>query len=43
MLSACEAEYLDVGERVKKVADGVYEGGVEVEWRREDVVGAFRR
>lgn len=39
----CEARYLDINERVQKVVKDVYEGNLEVEWRREDVVGAFRR
>ena len=39
----CEARYLDVGERVGKVVKEVYDGSLEVEWRREDVVGAFRK
>lgn len=39
----CEARYLSVGERVNKVVTDVYDGSLEVEWRREDVVGAFRK
>ena len=39
----CEARYLDVLARVEKVVTDVYEGSLEVEWRREDVQGAFRR
>ncbi len=39
----CESKYLDVGERVNKIVRDVYEGSLEVEWRREDVIGAFRR
>ena len=39
----CEARYLDIGERVNKVVREVYEGTLEVEWRREDVVAAFRK
>ncbi|KAK4697515.1 exocyst complex component 1, partial [Lecanoromycetidae sp. Uapishka_2] len=39
----CEARYLNVAERVDKVVRDVYDGSLEVEWRREDVVGAFRR
>lgn len=43
VLRQCEGAYLDVGERTRRVVDSVYEGGLEVEWRREDVVNAFRR
>lgn len=39
----CESRYVDVGERVNNIVREVYEGSLEVEWRREDVVGAFRR
>ena len=39
----CETRYLDVGERVNKVVKDVYEGSLEVEWRREEVVGAFKK
>ena len=43
VLRQCEVAYLDVGERTRRVVESVYEGGLEVEWRREDVVNAFRR
>ncbi|KAF6237679.1 hypothetical protein HO173_003880 [Letharia columbiana] len=39
----CEGRYLQIGERVSKVVKDVYESSLEVEWRREDVVSAFRR
>ena len=39
----CEGRYLGLGERVRGVVRGVYEGGLEVEWRDEDVVAAFRK
>ncbi len=39
----CESRYLQIGERVNKVVKDVYENSLEVEWRREDVVSAFRR
>ena len=39
----CEGRYLQIGERVSKVVKDVYEGSLEVEWRREDVISAFRR
>ena len=43
VLRECEGKYLQIGERVNKVVKDVYEGSLEVEWRREDVVSAFRR
>ena len=39
----CEGRYLSVGDRVHKVVKEVYESSLEVEWRKEDVVAAFRR
>lgn len=39
----CEGRYVQIGERVNKVVRDVYESSLEVEWRREDVVSAFRR
>ena len=39
----CEARYLDVGERVNRLVKEVYEGSLEVDWKREDVVAAFRK
>lgn len=43
VLKACEVVYLGLGERVDGLVAEVYEGGLEVEWRREDVMGGFRR
>lgn len=43
VLKECEGRYLAVGERTRRLVQSVYEGSVEVEWRDEDVVGAFRR
>ncbi|KAL8726849.1 MAG: hypothetical protein Q9166_006465 [cf. Caloplaca sp. 2 TL-2023] len=39
----CEGKYLDIGERTRVLVRDVYEGSVEIEWRDEDVLGAFRR
>ena len=39
----CEAKYLDIGERVNRLVKEVYEGSLEVEWRQEDVIAAFRK
>lgn len=44
VLRQCEAFYVSVWERLGKVIAEVYEdAGLEVEWKREDVLGAFRR
>lgn len=43
VIKECEGKYLQIGERVNTVVKDVYEGSLEVEWRREDVVSAFRR
>ena len=43
VLRECEIRYLGVGERVGRVVKDVYEGSLEVEWKREDVVAAFKR
>ncbi|KAI9814651.1 MAG: hypothetical protein M1827_003207 [Pycnora praestabilis] len=39
----CENRYVGVGDRVRKIVDTVYEGQLEIEWRKEDVAAAFRR
>ena len=41
VLSECENRYLEVGTRTRTVVREIYDGGVEVEWRDEDVVAAF--
>lgn len=43
VLQAVEGVYMEVGERVNRVIKEVYEGGLEMEWRREDVIGGLRR
>lgn len=43
VLKACEGVYIEVGERVGRVIKEVYEGGLELEWRREDILGGLRR
>ncbi|KAL8783463.1 MAG: hypothetical protein Q9213_004600 [Squamulea squamosa] len=43
VLRACENKYLGIGERTRGLVKDVYEGSVEVEWRDEDVVAAFRK
>lgn len=43
VLKACEKSYLDVGERVQRINQDVYQGEVEVDWGAAEVQGAFRR
>lgn len=43
VLKECESSYLAVSERTRKINESVYEGSLELEWRRDDVVAAFRR
>ena len=43
VLRQCEGKYVGVWERVRKVIEGVYEGSVELEWKREDVAAVFRK
>ena len=43
VLRECEGRYLQIRERVNKLVKDVYEGSLEVEWKKEDVVSAFRR
>ncbi|KAI9838329.1 MAG: hypothetical protein M1819_005597 [Sarea resinae] len=43
VLKECEEKYLQVGDRTRRIVDSVYEGSVELDWRRDDIAGAFRR
>lgn len=43
VLRQCEAFYVGVRERLGKLITDVYEDGLEMDWKREDVVAAFRR
>ena len=43
VVGECEKKYIGIGERTRRLVRDVYEGSVEVEWRDEDVVAAFRR
>lgn len=43
VLKATEGAYMEVGERANRLIKEVYEGGLELEWRREDVIGGLRR
>lgn len=43
VLKQCEAFYIGIRERLGKVITEVYEDSLEMDWKREDVVVAFRR
>ncbi|KIX96579.1 uncharacterized protein Z520_07845 [Fonsecaea multimorphosa CBS 102226] len=39
----CAVKYAHAYDRMKMVVDRVYEGNLEIEWRKEDVQGMFKR
>ena len=43
VMRECETRYLSINDRVHKIVTEVYDGSLEVEWRKDDVTGAFRR
>jgi len=44
VFSACEQRYLEIYERVEKIREDVYQGDIDHQfWRRDDIMGAFRR
>ncbi|MCJ1379699.1 hypothetical protein MMC17_002801 [Xylographa soralifera] len=43
VLRECEERYVSVYDRTGRIVADVYEGGLEVEFKREDVASAFRR
>ena len=43
VLRECAERYAAAGDRAQRVAREVYGGGLELEWRREDVQAMFRR
>ena len=43
VMKECEGRYLRINERVHTIVAEVYEGNLEVDWRKEDVTGPFRR
>ena len=42
VLKECEARYTDIMNRVDRLISDVYEGCLELDWRRDDVVAGFR-
>jgi hypothetical protein len=43
VLKECEKSYVDVYERMSRVAQDVYTGEVEADWGNAEVAAAFRR
>ncbi|KAK5235208.1 GTP-Rho binding exocyst subunit [Exophiala xenobiotica] len=43
VLEECAVRYAHAWDRMKVVVERVYEGSLEIEWRKEDVQGLFRR
>ncbi|KAI2788879.1 hypothetical protein POX_e06903 [Penicillium oxalicum] len=43
VLRACELRYEQAWDRTRRVIDTVYEGQLEVEWRKEDAMNMFRK
>ncbi|MCJ1391095.1 hypothetical protein MMC18_003957 [Xylographa bjoerkii] len=43
VLRECEERYVSVHDRTSRIVADVYEGGLELEFKREDVASAFRR
>ncbi|KAJ5678769.1 hypothetical protein N7462_007013 [Penicillium macrosclerotiorum] len=43
VLRECENRYEDAWDRARRIIDTVYEGQLEMEWRKEDAVTMFRK
>ncbi|KAF4216436.1 hypothetical protein CNMCM5878_007095 [Aspergillus fumigatiaffinis] len=43
VLRACERRYEEAYDRTRHVLDAVYEGQLELEWRKEDAIAMFNR
>ncbi len=43
VLRQCEALYIGIRERLGRVIAEIYEDSLELDWKREDVIAAFRR
>lgn len=39
----CEGRYLDIHDRTKRIIDSVYEGQLDLDWRKEEAVAMFKR
>ena len=43
VLRECEERYLSVHDRMNRIITDVYEGGLEIEFKKDDVTSAFKR
>lgn len=43
VLRECESRYEDAHDRTRRIIDTVYEGQLDLEWRKEDIVSMFRK
>ncbi|KLJ13606.1 hypothetical protein EMPG_11442 [Blastomyces silverae] len=43
VLKECETQYSDIHDRARHIIDLVYEGQMELEWRKEEAVAMFKR
>ncbi|EGE85438.1 exocyst complex component Sec3 [Blastomyces dermatitidis ATCC 18188] len=43
VLRECETQYSNIHDRVRHIIDLVYEGQMELEWRKEEAVAMFKR
>ncbi|GAT27448.1 exocyst complex component Sec3 [Aspergillus luchuensis] len=43
VLRECEGRYGEAYDRTRRVVDAVYEGQLELEWRKEDAIAMFQR
>ncbi|KAK2756221.1 hypothetical protein FQN54_005629 [Arachnomyces sp. PD_36] len=43
VLKECEGRYVDIHDRMRRIIEGVYEGQLEMDWRKEEAVAMFKR
>ncbi|KAL1854625.1 hypothetical protein Plec18170_004716 [Paecilomyces lecythidis] len=43
VLNECEARYASTYDRTRRIIDGVYEGQLDLEWRKEEIPAMFKR
>ena len=43
VLEECSVRYAHAWDRMKIILERVYEGSVEIDWRKEDVAALFKR
>ena len=43
VLSECNSRYADTHDRIRRIIETVYEGNLDLEWRKEEVAAMFKR